>query len=95
MSTFGTLRYNLVFELRRDFGDRGVEGTNEGLWDQLYRMRRDKLNGRVEAVTVTSPSFGTSSETFFSKFRRVAPSSCGGAWKWIWLVGVDNDGFLI
>ena len=58
-------------------------------------MRRDKLNGRVEAVTTTSPSFGTSSETFFSRFGRVTASSCGGAWKYIWLVGVDSDGFLI
>jgi hypothetical protein len=73
-----------VFELRRDFQDRDV---NVRMWPggargyELYKMRRDKLNGRVEAVTVTSPPFGTSSETFFSRFGRVAASSCGGAWK--------------
>lgn len=44
-------------------------------------MRRDKLNGKVEAVTVISPPSSTSSETFFSRFGLVAFSSCGGAWK--------------
>lgn len=47
----------------------------------LYKIRRDKLNGSEEAVTVTSPPFGTNSETFFSRFGRVAASSCGGACK--------------
>jgi hypothetical protein len=47
----------------------------------VYVMHKDRLNGRVAAVTVTSPPSGTSSDTLFSKFGRVAASSCGGAWK--------------
>lgn len=46
-----------------------------------YEMRRDKLKGKVLAVTVTSPPGGTNSDTFFAKFGRVASSSCGGACK--------------
>lgn len=61
----------------------------------VYVIRRERLKGRVVAVTVTSPPSGTSSDTFFSKFGRVATSSCGGAWKYICFVGVDNEGFLI
>jgi len=60
--------------------DRVAKGRGSDV-DQLYEMRSDKLNGRVEAVTVTSPPFGTNSETFFCRFGRVAASSCGGAWK--------------
>ena len=44
-------------------------------------MRRDRLKGKVLAVTVTSPPGGTSSDTFFTRFGRVASSSCGGACK--------------
>ena len=53
------------------------------------------MKGRVLAVTVISPPSGTSSDTFFSKLGRVASSSCGGAWKYIFFVDVDNDGFFI
>jgi len=58
-------------------------------------MFRERLKGSVLAVTVTSPLSGTSSDTFFSKFDRVACSSCGGAWKYICFVGVESEGFLI
>lgn len=44
-------------------------------------MRRDRLKGKVLAVTVTSPPGGTNSDTFFARFGRVASSSCGGACK--------------
>jgi hypothetical protein len=47
----------------------------------VYVIRRERLKGRVEAVTITSPPSGTSSDTVFSRFGRVAASSCGGAWK--------------
>jgi len=60
-----------------------------------YVILRFKLKGRVLAVTVISPPSGTSSDTFFSKLGRVASSSCGGAWKYIFFVDVDNDGFFI
>lgn len=60
----------------------------------MYLIRRDKLKGSVVAVTVISPPSGTSSDTFFSRFGRVACSSCGGAWKYICFPGADNDGFL-
>jgi hypothetical protein len=61
----------------------------------VYVIRRERLKGRVEAVTITSPPSGTSSDTLFSRFGRVATSSCGGAWKYICFVGVDSEGFLI
>jgi hypothetical protein len=76
MSAFDT------FSELRNTVDRWRPGCEHVAWaegGQVYEMRRDKLNGRVEAVTVTSPPFGTNSETFFSKFGRVASSSCGGA----------------
>ena len=63
--------------------------------DQVYVTRKDRLKGRVDAVTVISPPGGTSCETFMLKFGRVASSNCGGAWRYIWVVGVDSDGFLI
>ena len=56
---------------------------------------KDKLNGKELAVTVISPPLGTSSDTFLTRFGRVASSSCGGAWKYICFVGVDSDGFFI
>ena len=62
-----------------DLRDRGVNVGADGV--QPNEIRRERLNGRVVAVTVTSPPFGTNSETFFSRFGRVAASSCGGAWK--------------
>ena len=76
MSAFDT------FSKLRNTVDRRRRGCERVVWeqrDQVYEMRRDRLNGRVEAVTVTSPPLGTNSETFFSKFGRVASSSCGGA----------------
>jgi hypothetical protein len=48
-------------------------------WFQVYVRRRERLNGSVDAVTVTSPPSWTSSDTFFARFGRVASSSCGGA----------------
>lgn len=62
---------------------------------QVYMIFRERLKGSVLAVTVISPPPGISSDTFFSKFGRVACSSCGGAWKYICLVGVESEGFLI
>ena len=47
----------------------------------VYVMRIDKLNGKLDAVTVISPPSCTSSETFFSRLGRVGSSSCGVAWK--------------
>jgi hypothetical protein len=68
-----------------DYNDLGVQ----------YLMHNERLNGSDVAVTVTSPPSGTNPDTFFSKFARVAASSCGGAWRYMFFVGVDNDGFLI
>ena len=61
----------------------------------VYAMINDRLKGNVDAVTRTSPPSSTNSDTFFSRFGRVASSSWGGAWKYICLVGVDREGFLI
>jgi hypothetical protein len=61
----------------------------------VYVMINDRLKGNVDAVTRTSPPSSTSSDTFFSRFGRVASSSWGGAWKYICLVDVDREGFLI
>ena len=62
---------------------------------QVKVTRKDRLNGSVAAVTVISPPSSTSSNTFFSRLGRVAASSWGGACKYICLIGVDSDGFLI
>lgn len=43
--------------------------------NQVYVIRKDKLNGNVEAVTVISPPGRTSSDTFFVRFGRVASSN--------------------
>jgi hypothetical protein len=68
-----------------DYNDLGVQ----------YAMHNERLKGSEVAVTVTSPPSGTNSDTLFSKFARVAASSCGGAWRYMFFVGVDSDGFLI
>ena len=58
-------------------------------------MHKETLIEREVEVTRTTPPSGTNSDTIFSKFGRVAASSCGGAWKYICDVGVDSDGFEI
>ena len=49
-----------VLQCVRQHGERGE------VYVYVYLMRRDKLNGRVVAVTVISPPSWTSSDTFFS-----------------------------
>ena len=58
-------------------------------------MHKETLIKHEVEVTSTTPPSGTNSDTIFSKFGRVAASSCGGAWKYICVVGIDSDGFVI
>lgn len=58
----------------------------------LTRMPR--LNGNDVAVTVISAPSSISSLSGFSKFGRVAASSCGGAWKYRCFEPLDKEGFL-
>lgn len=76
-------------------------GTNEALQttargsDYSNVMTTWRLNGRPASVTDSVSPLPKSSLNGFSRFSRVAASSCGGAWRYSGFGPNEREGFLI